>query len=86
MPALNIDYNDENLRPMIKMINNIIFEIMCWSSQDERDRIKRRQAEGIAAAKARGVILGRPRLAMPSEFEANYIKWKNRRTDWYRNN
>ena len=54
MPALNIDYNDENLKPMIKMINNIIFEIMCWKAQNERETIRKRQAEGIAVAKAKG--------------------------------
>ena len=76
MPALNIDYNDENLKPMIKMINNIIFEIMCWKAQNERETIKRRQKEGILAAKSRGVRLGRPPIELPSNFVEEYTKWK----------
>lgn len=53
MPALNIDYNDENLKPMIKMINNIIFEIMCWKCQNEREVIRKRQAERYCNIKSK---------------------------------
>lgn len=77
MPALNIDYNDENLKPMIKMINNIIFEIMCWKAQNERETIRKRQAEGIASAKSRNVKFGRPRIEMTEEFKREVRKWKN---------
>lgn len=45
LPALNINYDDENIKPLVKMINNIIFEIMCWKAQNERETIKKRQAE-----------------------------------------
>ena len=60
LPALNINYDDENIKPLVKMINNIIFEIMCWKAQNERDTIRKRQAEGIASAKANKVKFGRP--------------------------
>ena len=45
LPALNINYEDENIKPLVKMINNIIFEVMSWKAQDERERIKQRQKE-----------------------------------------
>lgn len=76
MPALNIDYNDENIKPLIKMINNIIFEIMSWKAQNEREIIRKRQAEGIAVAKSKGTKFGRPRIELPKNFEEEYIKWK----------
>lgn len=76
MPALNIDYNDENLRPMVKMINNIIFEIMCWKAQNERETIKKRQAEGIKIAKEKNVKFGRPKVEIPDNFIEVCECWK----------
>lgn len=76
MPALNIDYNDENLRPMVKMINNIIFEIMCWKAQNERETIKKRQAEGIKIAKEKNVKFGRPKVEIPDNFSEVCESWK----------
>ena len=43
----------------------------------ERDNIRQRQAEGIAAARARGVKLGRPALAVPEEFDAVHRMWED---------
>lgn len=77
MPALNIDYNDENLKPMIKMINNIIFEIMCWKAQNERETIRRRQAEGIAIAMSKNVKFGRPKIEISDDFKRKVERWKN---------
>ena len=76
MPALNIDYNDDNLKPMIKMINNIIFEIMCWNAENERETIRKRQAEGIAAAKLKNVKFGRPKIEITDEFKKEVNRWK----------
>lgn len=45
LPALNINYDDENIKPLTKMINNLIFEIMSWKAEDERTRIRQRQKE-----------------------------------------
>lgn len=76
MPALNIDYNDDKLKPMIKMINNIIFEVMSWKAENERDTIRRRQAEGIAAAKLKNVKFGRPKTKIPDNFIQVCKQWK----------
>ena len=77
LPALNINYDDENIKPLVKMINNIIFEIMCWKAQNERDTIRKRQAEGIASAKANKVKFGRPKTKLPDNFREIYYQWKN---------
>lgn len=77
LPALNINYDDESIKPLAKMINNIIFEIMCWKAQNERETIRKRQAEGIAIAKAKNVKFGRPKLPLPDNFEEVCTRWKN---------
>ena len=59
------------------MINNIIFEIMCWKAEDERETIKKRQAEGIAVAKANNVKFGRPKTKIPDNFSDVYTRWKS---------
>lgn len=51
-------------------IADLVLQILSFVAQSERDNIKKRQAEGIAAARARGVHLGRPILPVPDNFEA----------------
>ena len=77
LPALNINYDDENIKPLVKMINNIIFEIMCWKAQNERDTIRKRQAEGISEAKKKNIKFGRPKTQLPDNFKEIYHQWKN---------
>lgn len=76
MPALNINYEDEGIKPIANMISNIIFEVMSWKAEDERETIRRRQAEGIAIAKEKGKKFGRPKIKIPNNFEEEYTKWK----------
>ena len=45
----------------------------------QRDSMKARQAEGIDSARKRGVALGRPRKAMPKNFEKFYLQWRDKR-------
>lgn len=47
---------------VFEMVNNILIEVLGTIAEQERTTIKQRQAEGIAAAKYRGVALGRPRV------------------------
>ncbi len=77
LPALNINYDDENIKPLAKMISNIIFEIMSWKAQNERETIRKRQAEGIKIAKAKKIKFGRPCVKMPDNFMEIYTMWKN---------
>lgn len=61
---------------ILEMITNILIEVLASMAEQERLTIRKRQAEGIAAAKAKGKYLGRPRLVTPKNFEEVYIKWK----------
>lgn len=50
-------------------IADMVLQIMAYFAQAERDSIQQRQAEGIAAAKAKGKHLGRPHSPLPGGFE-----------------
>lgn len=62
---------------ILEMVNNILIEVLGSIAEDERDRIRKRQKEGIAAAKAKGVKLGRPAVQPPSNWESTIRKWQN---------
>ena len=47
-------------------------------AQNERETIRQRQAEGIAAAKMRGVRFGKPRSALPQNFPELYQRWRKK--------
>ena len=49
-------------------IADLVLQILSFVAQSERESIRRRQAEGIAAARARGVHMGRPAKQLPPEF------------------
>ena len=51
------------------LISDIVLQLLSYVAQVERESIHRRQAEGIAAAKARGVRFGRPRKKRPGTYE-----------------
>ena len=56
-------------------IADITLQILSFVAQSERDAIRTRQAEGIRAAKAAGVIFGRPRKVMPDNFDELVDGW-----------
>lgn len=60
-----------------EMIQNILIEVLSSIAEQERLTIRKRQREGIEAAKKKGVHMGRPRLVMPKEFPSIYGKWKD---------
>ena len=55
-----------------ELISEIVLQLLSYVAQTEREFIKQRQAEGIAAAKARGVQFGRKPLPRPAEYELVY--------------
>lgn len=57
-------------------IADIVLQILSFVAQNERENIKKRQAQGIAAAKAKGVKFGRPKVEPPTDFEEYVFKWK----------
>ena len=59
------------------LIADIVLQVLCYMAQAEREAIRKRQAEGIAAAKGRGVRFGGSPLAPPEEYGALYEKWKS---------
>ena len=59
-------------------IADIVLQILSFVAETERDSIKKRQAQGIAAAKLRGVKFGRPRLPLPENFTDYVQKWQSK--------
>lgn len=57
-------------------LSDIVLQVLSFVAENERTNIKQRQAEGIAAAKLRGVKFGRPPKPLPENFHAVYQKWK----------
>ncbi len=58
------------------LISNIVFELLSYMAEKERLKIRQRQAEGIAAAKAKGKKLGRPGVEFPINWREVYEQWK----------
>jgi len=59
-------------------IADLVLQILSFVAQNERDNIKKRQSEGIAAAKAKGVRFGRPKCTLPNDFAKILKKWENK--------
>ena len=60
-------------------ISDIVLALLSYVAENERINIHQRQAEGIAAAKARGVKFGRPSKPLPDNFYEVYKAWKNKK-------
>lgn len=58
------------------LVFNILVEVLASMAEQERNMIRKRQAEGIKAAKDRGKYLGRPKIIVPDNFECVYARWK----------
>lgn len=58
-------------------ISDVVLQLLSFVAENERDNIRQRQAEGIAAAKARGVRFGKPVIPMPENFPELYAQWEN---------
>ena len=56
-------------------IADLVLQILSYVAQTERENIRQRQAEGIAAAKKRGVQFGRPRKSIPPEYWMLMEQW-----------
>mgnify|MGYP002678400001 FL=1 len=58
-------------------LSDIVLQVLSFVAENERQNIRQRQAEGIAAAKARGVRFGRPPKPLPENFIGIYRSWKS---------
>lgn len=59
------------------LIADIVLQLLSYVAQTEREFIRQRQAEGIAAAKEQGVKFGRKPMERPKEFESLKVQWQN---------
>ena len=78
--VLNIKLIDtrEDQGPIGRLMADVVFELLTFIAQYERDCNKERQRQGIAAAKERGVVFGPPRIKEPENFREIYEKWKTK--------
>lgn len=58
-----------------------VLQVLSFVAQNERENIRKRQAEGIAAAKARGVRFGRPEKPVPENFKEIVKQWEKKQID-----
>jgi len=75
MPMLDTTYCKDLLGTFIA---DLVLQVLSFSAQLERENILQRQAEGIAAAKAKGVAFSRKAVTVPEGFETIYIRWRNK--------
>lgn len=57
-------------------LSDIVLQVLSFVAENERTNIRQRQAEGIAAAKAKGIRFGRPPKPLPENFHSVYQRWK----------
>lgn len=74
MPLLDTtQYKDS----MGTFIADLVLQILSWMAQEERDRIRKRQREGIDVALEKGIKFGRPRIETSESFAQVYNEWKS---------
>jgi len=76
MPLLNTQQAEDDL--MKTFLSDLVLQVLSYVAELERRHIRRRQAEGIAAAKARGVKFGRAHKPLPENFFEVIRLWKNK--------
>ena len=60
-------------------LSDIVLQVLSFVAENERTNIRQRQAEGIAAAKARGVKFGRPPRPLPDNFYKAHKAWRDKK-------
>lgn len=76
MPLLDTRNEGRNL--VGKFISDIVLQILSFVAENERDNIRKRQAEGIKIAKEQGKHLGRPKLSLPKNFNNVAFNYLNK--------
>ena len=74
IPLLDTRPSDRDLTGIF--IADLVLQILSYVAQTEREFIRQRQAEGIVAARARGVQFGRPAKELPDDFAKLVYKWE----------
>ena len=73
MPLLDTAHDKDLLGTFI---SDLVLQLLSYIAENERNTIRRRQAEGIAAARQRGVRFGRPAAKLPEEFPLYVQQWR----------
>ncbi|MGM0867542.1 MAG: recombinase family protein [Bacillota bacterium] len=74
MPLLDTTQFKDSLGTFIA---DLVLQILSWMAEEERERIRKRQREGIDAALQNGVSFGRPKAEINEEFIKSYNRWKS---------
>ena len=91
-PQTMIEVENEYQLKVVELINTLMIEIFSFIAQEEREKIRRRQAEGIAVWRKTGKTktgrpYGRPKIQFPSNWKKIYALWKEKRLKskeaWY---
>ena len=91
-PQTMLEVNDEHQRSVMELFNNLLIEVFSFIAQEERENIRRRQAEGIALWRKTGKTktgrpYGRPKIKFPSNWKKVYALWKEKKLKskeaWY---
>lgn len=77
MPLLDTRANGDTIDS--RFVSDLTLQILSYVAQKERESIKIRQAQGIAAAKAQGKVLGRPKATYPDNWEEVYKQWHDKK-------
>lgn len=79
IPSTLIDFKQygDMEKIILDMVNNLLIEVFSTLAESEMIRTKKRQREGIEAAKAKGIHLGRPKYELPDNFNEVVQDWKN---------
>lgn len=78
MPLLDTTYGKDLLGTFIA---DLTLQVMSFTAQLERENIRQRQAEGIAAARSRGVRWGNTAKQLPENFSELHIQWRSGKMD-----
>ena len=80
VPTTLMDFSvfGELQKSIMEMVNTILIEVLSTQAETELIKIRKRQAEGIAIAKAQGKYTGRKAKPLPGNFEKLYRRWKNK--------
>ena len=74
MPLLDTSQKERDLTGTF--IADLVLQILSYVAQQEREQLRQRQAEGIAAAKAKGIRFGRPPMERPEMFDEVKASWE----------
>jgi DNA invertase Pin-like site-specific DNA recombinase len=74
MPLLDTTQYKDSLGTLIA---DLVLQILSWMAEEERERIRKRQREGIDLALKNGAVFGRPKAQVTEEFKEVYDRWKS---------